>query len=74
MKSTIKLAYNHLSNDKVMSYLIDKFRNKIDWGNRYNSNYAFSIANLIIEQHMIIYTDVGYIPDITAYTIIARYI
>ena len=26
------------------------------------------------KQHMIIYTDVVYIPDITAYTIIARYI
>ena len=52
MKSTIELAYNHLSNDKVMSYLIDKFRNKIDWGNRYNSNYALSIANLIIEQQI----------------------
>ena len=52
MKSTIELAYNHLSNDKVMSYLIDKFRYKIDWGNRYNSNYALSIANLIIEQQI----------------------
>ena len=52
MKSTIKLAYNHLSNDKVMSYLIDKFGDKINWGNRYNSNYALSIANLIIEQQI----------------------
>ena len=52
MKSIIKLAYNHLSNDKVMSYLIDKFGDKINWGNRYNSNYALSIANLIIEQQI----------------------
>jgi len=52
MKSIIKLAYNHLSNDKVMSYLISKFGDKINWGNRYNSNYALSIANLIIEQQI----------------------
>ena len=52
MKSTIKLAYNHLSNDKVMCYLIDKFGDKINWVNRYNSNYALSIANLIIEQQI----------------------
>ena len=48
MKRIIKLAYNHLSNDKVMSYLIDKFGDKINWGNRYNSNYALSIANLFL--------------------------
>ena len=52
MKSIIKLAYNHLSNDKVMSYLINKLGDKINWGNRYNSNYALSIANLIIEQQI----------------------
>jgi len=52
MKSTIKLAYNHLSSDKVMSHLIDKLGDKINWGNRYNSNYALSIANLIIEQQI----------------------
>ena len=52
MKRIIKLAYNHLSNDKVMSYLIYKFGDKINWGNRYNSNYALSIANLIIEQQI----------------------
>tara|TARA_B100000579_G_scaffold386444_1_gene358172 strand:+ start:685 stop:1302 length:618 start_codon:yes stop_codon:yes gene_type:complete len=52
MKRIIKLAYNHLSNDKVMYYLIDKFGDKINWGNRYNSNYALSIANLIIEQQI----------------------
>ena len=52
MKRIIKLAYNHLSNDKVLSYLIDKVGDKINWGNRYNSNYALSIANLIIEQQI----------------------
>ena len=35
-----------------MSFLIDKFRDKIDWSNRYNSNYPLSIANLIIEQQI----------------------
>ena len=52
MRNTIRLAYDHLTKDKVMSFLIDKFRNKIDWGNRYNSNYPLSIANLIIEQQI----------------------
>ena len=52
MRNTIKLAYDHLTKDKVMSFLIDKFRDKIDWGNRYNSNYPLSIANLIIEQQI----------------------
>ena len=52
MRNTIRLAYDHLKKDKVMSFLIDKFRDKIDWGNRYNSNYPLSIANLIIEQQI----------------------
>ena len=52
MRNTIRLAYYHLTKDKVMSFLIDKFRDKIDWSNRYNSNYPLSIANLIIEQQI----------------------
>ena len=52
MRNTIRLAYDHLTKDKVMSILIDKFRDKIDWSNRYNSNYPLSIANLIIEQQI----------------------
>ena len=52
MRNTIRLAYDHLTKDKVMSFLIDKFRDKIDWSNRYNSNYPLSIANLIIEQQI----------------------
>ena len=52
MRNTIRLAYDDLTKDKVMSFLIDKFRNKIDWGNRYNSNYPIAIANLIIEQQI----------------------
>ena len=52
MRNIIRLAYDHLTKDEVMSFLIDKFRDKIDWGNRYNSNYPLSIANLIIEQQI----------------------
>ena len=52
MRNTIILAYDHLVKDKVMSFLIDKFRDKIDWGNRYNSNYPLAISNLIIEQQI----------------------
>ena len=52
MKIVLERAYKHLSNDKIMHFLIDKFQDKIDWGNRYNSNYALSIANLIIEQQI----------------------
>ena len=52
MRNTIRLAYDHLTKDKVMSFLIDKFRDRIDWGNRYNSNYPLAIANLIIEQQI----------------------
>jgi len=52
MRNTIILAYDHLIKDKVMSFLIDQFRDKIDWGNRYNSNYPLAISNLIIEQQI----------------------
>ena len=52
MQNKIEPAYRHLSKDKVMSFLIQKFKDKIEWGNRYNSNYALSIANLIIEQQI----------------------
>ena len=52
MRNIIRLGYDHLTKDKVMSFLIDKFCDKIDWGNRYNSNYPLSIANLIIEQQI----------------------
>ena len=52
MKIVLERAYKHLSNDKIMHFLIDKFQDKIDWGNRYSSNFALSIANLIIEQQI----------------------
>ena len=52
MKNTLDLAYKHLSNDEVMCFLIDIFRKKIDWSNRFNPNHSLSIANLIIEQQI----------------------
>tara|TARA_B100001113_G_scaffold322970_1_gene293730 strand:+ start:142 stop:756 length:615 start_codon:yes stop_codon:yes gene_type:complete len=52
MQKNIEKAYEHLSNDKIMSFLIKKFKDKIDWGNRYSPNHALSIANLIIEQQI----------------------
>ena len=52
MKVVLERAYKHLSNDKIMYFLINKFQDKIDWSNRYNSNYPLSIANLIIEQQI----------------------
>ena len=52
MKIVLERAYKHLSNDKIMHFLINKFQYKIDWGNRYNVNHALSIANLIIEQQI----------------------
>ena len=48
----IKKAYNHLSNDPVLKYLIEKFGDKINPLDRYDSNYAMSICNLIIEQQI----------------------
>lgn len=48
----IKKAYDHLSNDPVLKYLIEKFGDKINPQDRYNSNYALSICNLIIEQQI----------------------
>ena len=35
-----------------MNFLIDKFSERIDWGNRFHENNAKSIANLIIEQQI----------------------
>ena len=52
MKNTLELAYKHLSKDDVMCFLIDIFREKIDWSNRFNPNHSLSIANLIIEQQI----------------------
>lgn len=44
--------FKHLKEDKVMSFLIEKFGDKIDIKDRYYSNYAKAIAELIIEQQI----------------------
>lgn len=44
--------FSHLKEDKVMDFLIKKFRDKIDIKDRYYSNYAKAIAELIIEQQI----------------------
>ena len=44
--------FKHLKEDKVMSFLIEKFGDKIDIKDRYHSNYAKAIAELIIEQQI----------------------
>ena len=48
----LQKAFKHLSRDNVMNYLISKFSGKINWGNRFDTNNAKSIANLIIEQQI----------------------
>lgn len=52
MQKLIEEACDHLSKDKIMSFLVKKFKKKINWGNRYNPNHAVSISNLIIEQQI----------------------
>ena len=45
-------AFNHLKNDKIMSFLIDKFKNDITLEDRYESDFSKAIALLIIEQQV----------------------
>ena len=44
--------FKHLKKDKVMEFLINMFGDKIDIKDRYFSNYAKAIAELIIEQQI----------------------
>ena len=50
--NSLEKAFDHLSKDSIMNFLIHKFSKKIDWGNRFSKNNAKSIANLIIEQQI----------------------
>ena len=45
-------AFNHLKNDKVMLFLISKFKNDITLNDRYESDYSKAISMLIIEQQV----------------------
>lgn len=47
-----KDAFDHLKNDKIMSFLIIKFKNDITLIDRYESDYSKAIALLIIEQQV----------------------
>ena len=47
-----KSAFNHLKNDKVMLFLISKFKNDINLNDRYESDYSKAISMLIIEQQV----------------------
>ena len=51
-EKVINDAFEHLSNDKVMEFFINSFGDKINPNDRYNSNHAISICNLIIEQQI----------------------
>ena len=47
-----KSAFNHLKNDKVMLFLINKFKNDITLKDRYEPDYSKAISMLIIEQQV----------------------
>ena len=47
-----KDAFDHLKNDKIMSFLIIKFKNDITLTDRYESDHSMAIALLIIEQQV----------------------
>ena len=49
---TLKKAYNFLSKDKCLDYLIKRFSEEIDISERYDNNYSRALALLIIEQQV----------------------
>ena len=49
---TLKKAYNFLSKDKCLDYLIKRFSEEIHISERYDSNYSRALALLIIEQQV----------------------
>ena len=49
---TLKKAYNFLSKDKCLDYLIKRFSEEINISERYDSNYSRALALLIIEQQV----------------------
>ena len=51
-KDVIKKGFEFLSKDPVLRYLISQLGNKIDAKERFNSNHAVAICNLIIEQQI----------------------
>ena len=51
-QETLKKAYNYLSKDPCLDYLINKFSTNINISERYNENYPLALAYLIIEQQV----------------------
>ena len=51
-QETLKKAYNYLSKDLCLKFLISRFSDDIDISERYNDNYAKALAFLIIEQQV----------------------
>ena len=51
-QETLKKAYNYLSKDPCLKFLIKRFSDDIDISERYNENYAKALAFLIIEQQV----------------------
>jgi len=49
---TLKKAYNFLSKDKCLDYLIKRFSEEINISERYENNYSRALALLIIEQQV----------------------
>ena len=49
---TLKKAYNFLSKDKCLDYLIKRFSEEINISERHDSNYSRALALLIIEQQV----------------------
>ena len=48
-ENVLKEGFEFLSKDPIMNYLISQLGKGIDATDRYNSNYALAISNLIIE-------------------------
>ena len=51
-QETLKKAYNYLSKDSCLKFLIKRFSDEIDISERYNDNYAKALAFLVIEQQV----------------------
>ena len=51
-QETLKKAYNYLSKDLCLKFLIKRFSHEIDISERYNENYAKALSFLIIEQQV----------------------
>ena len=51
-QKTLKKAYNYLSNDPCLGYLINKYSRSIDILERFNENFPLALTYLIIEQQV----------------------